>query len=404
MIAKAISSIQNWKYIFKTLTKNKARSILTALGIIIGVWAVIVLVAIGNGLKEYINEQFESLGSNAVYVLPINEAQLQGQAGGFGAGFAISFDEKDVEKLKKIKIAKYVVPAASISNSLNFKNKDWIVELVGTAREFEQAQNFKPAIGRFFNSAEESRGKNVVVIGWKVKEELFKEEDPIDKRVKIDNKFFKVVGVIEQKGGGGLGSSMDNHALIPYKALWGLTEKKEFNFILVTAENKDQIGPLKEEIKTMLLKKYDKEDFSVTDQSQLLGTINKVLGVLTLGLAGIAAISLIVGGVGIMNVMLVSVQERTREVGLRKAVGATNSDILFQFLCESVILSLVGGIIGLIFAVIVTLIINRFFPAAITLWSIVLAIAVSAAVGIVFGITPARKASKLAPVDALRYE
>jgi len=409
MISSIFSLLENWKYTLKTLNKNKARSLLTALGIIIGVWAVIVLIAIGNGLRVYINNQFESLGSNSIYVMPLNQAQLKGQAGGFAGNFSTSFNLDDAQKIEKLDSVRLAVPANTISAMVAHGKEEWFAEVVGSTHRFSEANNIKTVAGKFFSSAEEKRGKSVAVIGATVKKELFGDDTPnesvIDKKIKIDKKIFKIIGVLEEKGGGSLGSNqIDNHVVIPYKNLWRITDKKEFTLIIAVAASKDQIEQAKADIKKVMAKSYDEDDFSVIDQSELLGTINKILGVFTLGLSGIAAISLIVGGVGIMNVMLVSVRERTKEVGLRKAVGATNGNILFQFLCESVILSLFGGIIGLILAIITTLIINKFFPATIAVWSIGLALLVSIGVGVIFGITPARKASKLAPVEALRYE
>jgi len=403
MRGKGFFSLANWRYILKTISKNKVRSGLTALGIIIGVWAVIVLISIGNGLKLYINQQFESLGANSIYIMPYNQEQLRGQGGSFSTGPKITFSQKDLDRLKRIESAQLVVPTYTTSAVISYKDKEIVTELHGTTAEIREAMNLDLALGQFFNLSQQEGGRDVVVLGWKVKDKLFGENNPIGWKIKIDERYFKVVGVIKQKGGG-LGSNIDNQAYIPYRAAWKLADKKEFNFILVKAESKDEIAGLKEKIKKILAKEYDEEDFSITDQSELLGVISNILNILTAALSGIAAISLIVGGVGIMNVMFVSVSERTREVGLRKAVGATNKDILFQFLAESVALSIVGGVIGFLLAMATASIINRFFPASITLWSVILSIAVSSLVGIIFGITPARKASKLSPVEALRYE
>lgn len=405
MIAKALISSQNWKYVFKTLAKNKTRSILTALGIIIGVWSVIVLVAIGNGLKSYISQQFEDLGTNTLFVMPMNKSHMKGGSS-FGPPAMISFKERDLKNIKSVKLASLVVPTTNKSTFVSAGKESLFTEVLGTTEDMKISSNLIPEFGRFFNSAEEKRGRKVATIGWKVKDELYGDQNPVDKKIKIDDKIFTIIGSMEKKGGasGAIGADYDNKVYIPYKAMWRLTDVKEFNFLLVSAKNQEDIEPLKKDLEKILLKDYDEEEFSVVEQSELLKTVTSILNIFTAGLAGIAAISLIVGGVGIMNVMLVSVRERTREVGLRKAVGATNSDILFQFLFESVILSIAGGLVGLLLAIITTLIINNFFPSSITLWSVLLAIAVSAVVGIIFGIAPARKASKLAPVDALRYE
>ncbi len=397
-------SLKNWKYIFKTLLKNKVRSLLTALGIIIGVWAVIVLISIGNGLKVYVNQQFESLGANTIFIIPGSRQQLEGGAR-FGPSSGIVFTEGDVEDLEKVRGIEAVSPVATRTLEAVYGGDNHYTELIGSNQVISQVYNLDLADGRFYNSAEERRGKKVVVIGNKVVEELFNNDSPVGKNIRLDNQVFEIIGSLEEKGsGGGFGDDINNKIYTPYKAVWRMTDNRDFTSILVKSENKDLIEDLKKELKEILAETYSEDDFSVIDQTELLGVINDILNIFTIGLAGIAAVSLIVGGVGIMNVMFVSVNERTKEVGLRKAVGATNIDILVQFLSESVALSLIGGTIGFLLAVLTSLIINQFFPAAIATWSIFLALGVSSIVGIVFGITPARNAAKLSPVEALRHE
>ncbi len=397
-------SLKNWQYIFKTLLKNKVRSLLTALGIIIGVWAVIVLISIGNGLKVYVTDQFESLGANSIYVIPGNFQQMD-QSGGFRPMVSLSFTEDDVNDLEKIEGVVAVSPVMTTTIKAATRTKDTYTELIGSNLAIKETYNLEVDSGRFFNSAEERRGRRVAVIGSAVKEELFGEQPPVGENVRIDNQVFEVIGSLKQKGsGGGFGRDVNDAVYTPYTAVWRLTDGRDFNSIIISAETKDIIDQVKEGTTSILLESYDKDDFSVIDQSELLGVINDILNIFTVGLAGIAAVSLIVGGVGIMNVMFVSVNERTKEVGLRKAVGATNRDILIQFLSESVALSLIGGLIGFLLAVGTTLIIDRFFPAAIATWSIFLALGVSTFVGIIFGITPSSRAAKLSPVEALRHE
>jgi putative ABC transport system permease protein len=395
-----------WKYILKTLLKNKMRSALTALGIIIGVWAVIVLIGIGSGLREYVTDQFESLGSNLIYVMPFNEERLQSRGGAsFGQGSAVSFEESDLRILQRIEEIENIIPIVSLTGAVTHKSEQLFTEINGSTTDFLTANNYKVEKGRLFNNAEARRAKRVAVIGAKIEEELFQEgEDVLGKKIEFNDKYFIVVGVLEKKGSRGIGSDIDNQFIIPYRTGWQLTGKNEFNYILAVAKNKDLVNTVKESIKQALSEKYDPDDFSVVDQTEILGMINDILGIFTVALTGIATISLIVGGVGIMNVMFVSVTERTKEIGLRKAVGATTKNILFQFLAESVLLSLIGGILGFVLAVVTVLVINKFFPASITWWATFLALVVSAGVGIIFGIIPSRKASRLAPVEALRYE
>ena len=223
--------------------------------------------------------------------------------------------------------------------------------------------------------------------------------------ISIGEDRFQVIGLVEEMGQGaaGLGQNIDNVAYIPYTTAFEITGQDDFLTLVAVASSDEVIEKAKEEIEAVLSKKYD-DDFSVFDQTQILSIIGNILGTLTLGLAGIAAISLVVGGVGIMNIMFVSVTERIKEIGLRKAVGATYKDILFQFLCESTVLSLFGGLIGVIIGFAVSMLINNFFPSQVTLWSVALSFGVSSLIGIIFGVAPARKAAMLSPIEALRYE
>lgn len=396
-------------YTLKTILSNKLRSGLTVLGIIIGVWAVILLVAIGNGLKFYISQQFEELGSNLIFIMPGN---VFNQQGGYRPSAEMSmlsgakFDERDVNKLKRLFAVKSVIPAVFKTVSISSGRKRTAGEILGTTSEIESARNLTPIKGRFFTEAEESRGKKVAVLGYQIADDLFENEDPIGKKIKIEDRRFTVIGVTPKKGGGagGMGQSLDQRVYLPYRAAWSFTDEEKFTFIFLEAKSEKEVDLAKEEAKEVLLERYDEEDFSIADQTEMLGVVNDILGVLTAALAGIAAISLIVGGIGIMNTMYATVAERTREVGLRKAIGATNKAIRNQFLLESVILSLAGGTIGLLSSIITTILINRFFPAKITLWSVFLSLGVSSLVGIIFGLAPARRASRLSPVEALRYE
>lgn len=393
------------KLSFNQLKRNKTRSFLTMLGIIIGVASVILLVSIGAGLQYYIEGQFESLGSNLIYI-------TSGQTGegeqGFSQGFsseAIRFEFEDIEDLQAIEEIDAIIPLVQASDVITYGREEIFSQVNGLTVDAKEAMNINLAEGRFFNSAEEDRGAKVAVVGYQIKEDLFSDDSPIGETISIGEDRFQVIGLVEETGqsAAGLGQNVDNVAYIPYTTAFEITGQDDFPTLVAVASSDEVIKKAKEEIEIVLSKKYD-DDFSVFDQTQILSVIGNILGTLTLGLAGIAAISLIVGGVGIMNIMFVSVTERIKEIGLRKAVGATYKDILFQFLCESVILSLFGGLIGVIIGFALSMLINNFFPSQVTLWSVALSFGVSSLIGIVFGVAPARKAAMLSPIEALRYE
>lgn len=389
------------------LKRNKARTFLTMLGMIIGVMSVVLLISIGNGLKFYIEDQFESLGANKLYIIPGNVFSEGGVSGG-GAGITttLRFDFRDVSALERIENVIAVSPVVVTSDIASFSGNDLLVEITGSTTGIFSGQDIKVEKGRFYNDAEVSRGAGVAVIGAKVAEKLFEDSDPLGKKISIGGEKLRVIGVTEKKGGvSGLGNDPDAVVYTPYKVVFDITGEDDFYTLLAEVSSENEIEQAKADIEKELAKRYDGEDeFSVADQSQILSMIGSILNTITIALAGIASISLLVGGVGIMNIMFVSVTERIKEIGLRKAVGATPRDILIQFLLESVLVSVLGGAIGIGLSYLITAAISSFFPAAVTLWSIFLAFGVSALIGIVFGVIPAKKAAKLSPIEALRYE
>jgi putative ABC transport system permease protein len=393
----------------RSILKNKGRTFLTSLGIIIGVTSVILLTSIGNGLKSYITDQFDALGANSVFVAP---GKIFNDKGGFnnnssGRFVSTSFTLSDINSLKRVLRGNEVIPIAmaSVEVKSNKITKPGI-SLAGSTYQFGSAANRLPTNkgGRWFTKEEEDKKSLVIILGHGIAADLFPAGNPLGKRVIVKGKNLRVIGVIDKKGSSFGGPDVDQMAYTPIGNVFQINGNQNIVEIFVKTPNKDAVPATKELLKKYMLTKYDKDAFSVFDSSQLLSSINSIIGILTVGLSGIAAISLVVGGIGIMNIMLVTVTERTKEIGLRKAIGAYPRAILIQFLIEAVILSLIGGISGILLGTLGTLAINSFFPAKITLSSIVIAFGVSSLVGVIFGVAPANKASKLSPIEALRYE
>lgn len=391
----------------RSILKNKGRTILTSLGIIIGVTSVILLTSIGTGLKKYVSDQFESLGANSVFVYP---GQIFNDSGGFsrsGGMMTVNFTLKDVAKIKRKFNSSAVMPTnvsfADIKSSQKTKKS---VEIGGSNHEYGQNNNLIPGTdnGRWFTNEENDKKSPVIVLGSKLANDLFPNGNALNKKVIIKGKNLKVIGVIDKKGASMGGPSIDDHAFVPLSVAFDISGNQNINTIIVKAQSKDLVDQTKKDLTKIMSETYTTDAFSVFDSSQLLTSINTIIGTLTLALSGIAAISLLVGGIGIMNIMLVTVTERTREIGLRKAIGAYPQAILLQFLFEAIILSCLGGTIGIILGAAGTLVINKFFPATITPTSIILAFGVSSLVGIIFGVAPAHKASRLSPIEALHYE
>lgn len=395
------------KLSINSLLRNKTRSLLTMLGIIIGVSAVILLVSIGQGLQNYITQQFESLGANVVAVLP---GKLGGSGGeGFNpaagpnlAGSKLTL--KDVERLSRLGSPVESVGAGiEMPATVSYAGNSRYTTIGGLTPAFQKMRNMKTSEGRMVTEADNSADRHVVDLGQSLIDKLFGGVNPIGKYITIGDQKFLVVGILDKIGTGGLVDAND-FAIIPLTSAQKIFGIKGVQEIGVEARDKDSIPQVKSMVTKELLKRLKSDDFTVVDSSSLVQTINQILGVITLALGGIAAISLVVGGVGIMNIMLVSVTERTHEIGLRKAVGAKPKDILIQFIVEAVTLSVVGGGIGIAIGFLGSLALNQFIAAKVTWWSVGLAFGVSAAIGVVFGVAPAARASKLNPIEALKYE
>lgn len=390
---------------FEDFKRNKVRTLLTSLGILIGVSSVVLLIAFGLGLKAYIKNQFQSLGTNLVIAMP-GKIMQGGSFRGGGSMGSIRFDEKDVINLKKVKTSLFLVPVFTKSIKVEALGKSEYGDLYATTSEIFPIRNLEIEYGRLFDKNDVEKRSKYVVIGPKIAEKLFGTvANAPDKIIKIENQGFRVIGILKSKGGGGFGGpDLDSFIYMPYKTAFTFNPEKNFFALYFKAENEEIIPSMKKEIKNILLKRYKDDEFSILEQTEILNAVSSIFSMLNLVLVAIATISLLVGGIGIMNIMYVSVTERTREIGIRRAIGAKHNDILFQFLSEAVILSLLGGILGLIFSFLVVFFVKRFFPVYIDLQSVIIAVGVSSLIGIIFGVFPARKAAKLSPIEAIRYE
>ena len=390
---------------FDDFKRNKVRTFLTSLGIMIGVLSVVLLIAFGQGLKNYIKEQFESIGTNLVYVLP---GRIVGEGGGFRdpGSLGAKFEEKDVLRLKKVENVDYVVPVFEKSVTVTAGANREISQLLASTHEIALALNLEPEIGNFFTKSDLEKRAKVAAIGPKLAEKLFGSKDnAYGKTIRVSNQSFKVIAVLKSKGGGALGGpNFDTITYIPYKTSLRINPDKKFYALYLRARTDTNIAQVKKDAEKVLLKTYDKDEFQVVEQTEFLNIITSIFSVLNGILIAIGSISLIVGGIGIMNIMYATVTERIKEIGIRRAIGATKKDILFQFLAQAIILSLSGGIIGLIFAFVIVFFVRQIFPAEINLISVIVAFFISSGIGIVFGVFPARRASNLVPIEAIRYE
>lgn len=378
---------------------------MTSLGILIGVMAVVLLTALGLGLRAYIEQQFESLGSNLITVVPGRVIQEGSFSAGSSSLGSIQFDEQDYQALSRIRYLKSVVPMYTRSFTVTGVDETTYAELYGTSADVFQTWNLKPEFGQIFKASDVEKRSKIVVIGSQVAEDLFGSgRKALGRDVKIENQSFQIIGVLESKGGGPAGRDFNNALYMPYKTAYVFNSDKKFIAFYLQAKSEEVVETAKREIERTMLKEYEEDDFSVLEPSDLIGAITSIFGMINMALVGIAAISLLVGGIGIMNIMYVTVTERIKEIGIRRALGARKNDILIQFLVESVILSLLGGVSGLLVSYFIVLLIQPYFPAYIDTMSVVLGLGVSSAIGIIFGVFPAKKAADLSPIEAIRYE
>jgi putative ABC transport system permease protein len=405
-VSLANLAVESWRIAWLAMRSNKVRSILTTLGIVIGVTTVVLMIIIIQGLNQSFKGEISILGSNTLYVQKWPWADSD--------WWVIrkwpDIEEKEYRALKSHStLAMHVVPMVETSRPVAYEERRLArVDIEGTNSEYPEISTFSPAYGRFLNEMDVARNRSVAVIGDGIKEELFPYRNPIGQRIKIGPHKFRVVGVLEKQGAI-FGQSMDEIIYIPHGTLLKKFGKHRDWTIVMAVKDVSQMDDLEIEARGILrkvrrLSPGDRDNFSLNKQSQIMDFYNKITAGVYGGGVIIAFISLLVGGIGIMNIMLVSVTERTHEIGIRKAIGAKRSHILWQFLTESAFICAVGGAIGILLAFLLGLIIDKFLPTAMPVWVIFLALGFSAMVGLFFGIWPASKAARMNPIEALRYE
>lgn len=402
------------KTALKSLLANKTRSSLTMLGVIIGVSAVIVMIAIGTGVQETISQQIASIGSNLLIIIP-GSTTSGGLRMGFGSKPTLTLDDA-VAIEQECDAVQYAAPILPGTAQVVYGNQNWSTLVSGVTPEYEEVRGWRPVEGRFFGRLEVDGAAKVCLLGQTVVKQLFGDLDPLGQIIRIKKVPFRVIGVLVYKGQSPMGQDQDDAILIPIttamKRLFGEELPGVIRYIMIKAKSIGRMAEAEEQIRTLLRERHRlvntklEDDFSTRNLSEMMSAAEQSARVMSILLGAIASISLIVGGIGIMNIMLVSVTERTKEIGIRIAVGAREQDILSQFLIEALVLSLSGGILGLLLGTGGAYLIGRFFewPIMVTGPAILLAFFFASAVGIFFGLYPARKASKLHPIEALRYE
>lgn len=390
----------------RSIRRNLMRSFLTILGIVIGVAAVITMVTLGNGATKSVSDQISSMGSNLLMVMP-------GQRFGAGSEGAPNFKSADVEAIRsQITSASAVAPVASKTATAVYQARNWSTIVTGSNNDYFQAGNWVIAAGRNFSETEERSGKAVCVIGDTVRDKLFGRQSPVGSQIRIKQFSCEVIGLLKAKGQSSMGSDQDDIVVMPLRTVQRrLSGSQDINRLTISVKEGASIDAAKEQL-TLLLRERrniaenEDDDFRVMDTRQIAETLTSTTKILTMLLGAVAAVSLLVGGIGIMNIMLVSVTERTREIGIRLAIGALEREVLLQFLIEAVALSSLGGLIGIAIATAASISLAALmsvpylFDPSINLLSFLF----SAAIGVIFGFFPARRAAGLNPIDALRHE
>ena len=394
----------------RALRRNKMRSMLTALGIIIGVASVVAMVAVGNGAQARITSQVSALGQNLLSVFA-GSRKSGGVNSGLGSASALTLADADAIS-REVTDVVAISPEASTTAQAIANGRNWSTTIAGESPDYLKIRDWKLAAGSMFSVREVRSAAKVAVIGSKTANELFGPLDPVGQSVRINNMPFIIIGLLESKGAGMGGQNQDDRIIIPYTtAMKRITGEKYLRSINVQIVSADRMDVAQQQITSLLRQRHRlttgrDNDFNIFNQKEIADTVNSISKVITLLLGSIAGISLVVGGIGIMNIMLVSVTERTREIGIRIAVGAQPGDIKLQFLIEAITLSLLGGGIGVLVGIGASRLVAVFadFNAVVSTGSILLAFGVSFVIGVFFGYYPARKAAALDPIDALRYE